>query len=111
MVSGQRTFMILFRQLLRNTCTVVVLLISAPYNRTVLTFVLKILTSIMFGSCFEFHMFFNYRDVVLTLPIFAFTSAPDLPRSSIMLSRYGKVSTSSRASASSVVKLMFSLLY
>ncbi|VDO55922.1 unnamed protein product [Schistosoma margrebowiei] len=52
MVSGQWMLSILRRQLFINTCTflmmvVVVLQVSAPYSRTALTFVLKILTLIL----------------------------------------------------------------
>ncbi|VDO63737.1 unnamed protein product [Schistosoma curassoni] len=48
MVSSQRTINILRRQLFINTCTflmmvVVILQVLAPYSRTALTFVLKIL--------------------------------------------------------------------
>ncbi|VDP44556.1 unnamed protein product [Schistosoma mattheei] len=71
MVSGQqRTLSILRRQLFINTCiflmvVIVVLQVSAPYSRTALTLVLKILTLILVDSCFEFHMFFNCRNVAL----------------------------------------------
>ncbi|VDO88968.1 unnamed protein product [Schistosoma curassoni] len=116
MVSGQWMLSILRRQLFMNTCTflmvvVVVLQVSAPYSRTALTFVLKILTFILVESCFEFHMFFNCRNATLALPILAFTSAFDPPFSSMMLSRYVKDSTSSRVSPSSAIGLMFSVLY
>ncbi|CAH8556575.1 unnamed protein product, partial [Schistosoma bovis] len=52
MVSGRRTFSILCRQLFINTCTfsiivVLVLHVSIPYSRTVLTFILMILTLIL----------------------------------------------------------------
>ncbi|VDP26592.1 unnamed protein product [Schistosoma margrebowiei] len=95
MVSGQWMLSILRRQLFINTCTflmmvVVVLQVSAPYSRTALTLVLKILTLILVGNCFEFHMFFNCRNAVLALPILAFTSASEPPCSSIMLPRYVK---------------------
>ncbi|VDO49544.1 unnamed protein product [Schistosoma margrebowiei] len=58
MVSGQRTFNILRRKLFINTCTflmmvVVAFQVSAPYSRTVLTFVLKILTSMLTDSCLD----------------------------------------------------------
>ncbi|VDP60017.1 unnamed protein product [Schistosoma mattheei] len=64
MVSDQRTLSILRRQLFINTCTflimvVVVLHVSVPFSRTILTFVLKILTLMLADNCFEFHMFFN----------------------------------------------------
>ncbi|VDP84625.1 unnamed protein product [Schistosoma mattheei] len=65
----------------------------------------------MTDSCFEFHMFFNCRNAVLDLPILAFTSISHSPRSSMMLSRYVKPSTSSRVSPRSVIGLLFSVLY
>ncbi|VDP20556.1 unnamed protein product [Schistosoma margrebowiei] len=45
--------------LLINTCifwmiSFIVLQVSAPYSRTILTFVLKILTLVLVDSCFEF---------------------------------------------------------
>ncbi|VDP28462.1 unnamed protein product [Schistosoma margrebowiei] len=52
---------------------------------TVLTLVLKILTLILVDSCFEFHMFFNCRNVVLAFPILAFMSASGPPCLSMML--------------------------
>ncbi|VDP75230.1 unnamed protein product [Schistosoma curassoni] len=83
MVSGQWMLSIMRRQLFINTCTflmmvVVVLQVSAPYSRTTLTFVLKILTLILVESCFEFHIFFNCRNATFALPILAFTSASEL---------------------------------
>ncbi|CAH8574335.1 unnamed protein product [Schistosoma guineensis] len=115
MVSGQWMLSILRRQLFINTCTflivvVVVLQVSAPYSRTALTFVLKILTLILVESCFEFHMFFNCRNAALALPILAFTSASEPPCPSTMLPRYVKDSTSSRVSPSRVIGLLFSAL-
>ncbi|VDO57604.1 unnamed protein product [Schistosoma margrebowiei] len=52
MVSGQWILNILCRQLFINTCTflmmiVVVFEVSAPYSRTILTLVLKIVTLIL----------------------------------------------------------------
>ncbi|VDO84127.1 unnamed protein product [Schistosoma curassoni] len=90
---------------------VVVLEVSAPYNRTVSTFVLKILTLILVESCFEFHIFFNCRNAVLAFPILTFTSASEPPCSLVMLPRYVNDSTSSRVSPSRVIGLMFSVLY
>ncbi|CAH8484277.1 unnamed protein product [Schistosoma guineensis] len=58
---------------------VVVLQVSAPYSRTALTFVLKIVTLILVASCFELHMFSNFRNAALNLSILAFTSASDPP--------------------------------
>ncbi|VDP00500.1 unnamed protein product [Schistosoma margrebowiei] len=115
MVSGQWMLSILRRQLFINTCTflmvvVVVLQVSAPYSRTDLTLVLKILTLILVESCFEFHMFFNCRNAVLALPILAFTSASKPPCSSMMLPRYMKDSTFSRVLPSRVIGLLFSAL-
>ncbi|VDO93666.1 unnamed protein product [Schistosoma margrebowiei] len=115
MVFDQWMLSILLRQLFINTCTffmllVVVFQVSAPYRRTALTLVLKILTLILVESCFEFHMFFNCRNAVLALPILAFTSASEPPCSSMMLPRYVKDSTSSRVSPSRVIGLLFSAL-
>ncbi|VDP68495.1 unnamed protein product [Schistosoma curassoni] len=103
MVCGQWMLSILRRQPFISTCTflmmaVVVLQVSAPYSRTVLTFVLKILTLKLVESCFEFHMFFNCRNATLALPILVFTSASEPPCSSMMLPRYVQDSTSSRVS-------------
>ena len=104
MVSSQRTLSNLRRQLFISICTfvmmmvVVVLQVSAPYSRTVLTFVLKILTLILVDSCLDFHMFFDYSSAAFAKPILAFTSTSDPPCSSVMLLRYVKVSISSRAS-------------
>ncbi|CAH8676192.1 unnamed protein product [Schistosoma rodhaini] len=107
-VSGHRIRSILRRQLLINTCifwimAFVVLHVSAPYRRTVLTFVLKILTLVLVDNCFELQMFFSCKYAALALPIRALTSASDPPCSSMMLPRYVKVSTSSKASPSSVI--------
>ncbi|VDP36214.1 unnamed protein product [Schistosoma margrebowiei] len=115
MVSGQWILSILRRQLFINTCTflmmvVVVLQVSAPYSRTTLMFVLKILTSILIESCFEFHMFFNCRNAVLALQILAFTSTSEPPCPSVMLPKYVKDSTSSRVSPSRVIGLLFFVL-
>ncbi|VDP38930.1 unnamed protein product [Schistosoma margrebowiei] len=115
MVSGQWMLSILRRQLFINTCTllmmvIVVLQVSAPYSRTALTFVLKILTLILVENCFEFHMFFNCRNAVLALLILAFTSASEPPCSSMVLPRYVKDSTSSRIPPSRVIELLFSAL-
>ncbi|VDO55175.1 unnamed protein product [Schistosoma margrebowiei] len=115
MVSDQWMLSILPRQLFINTCTflmmvVVVLQVLAPYSRTALTFVLKILTLILSESCFEFHMFFNCRNAVLALPILAFTCASEPPCSSIMLPRYVEDSTSSRVLPSRVIGLLFPAL-
>ena len=107
-VSGHRIRRILHRQLLINTCifwmmTFVVLQVFVPYSRTVFTFVLKILTLVLVDNCFQFQMFFSCRYAALALPILALTSASDPPCSSMMLPRYVKVSTSSKASPSSVI--------
>ncbi|VDP45061.1 unnamed protein product [Schistosoma mattheei] len=85
-VSGQRTLSILRKQLFINTFTflmmvVAVLQVSAPYSKTVLAFVLMILTLTLVDICFEFHMSFNCRNAILALPILAFTSASDPPHS------------------------------
>ncbi|VDP30908.1 unnamed protein product [Schistosoma margrebowiei] len=116
MVSGQWLLSILRRQLFINTCTflmmvVVVLQVSAPYSKTALTFVLKILTLLLVKSCFEFHIFFNCRNAALALPILAFTSTSEPPCSSIMLPKYVKDSTSSKVSPPIVIGFLFSVLY
>ncbi|KAH9591154.1 hypothetical protein MS3_00003545 [Schistosoma haematobium] len=99
-----------------NTCILwmmvfVVLQVSAPYSRTVLTFVLKIQILVLVDSCFEFQMFFNCKYAALALPIRAFTSASDPPCSSMMLPKYIKVSTSSKSSQSIVTGLEHAVLY
>ncbi|KAH9594125.1 hypothetical protein MS3_00004045 [Schistosoma haematobium] len=115
-VSGERTRNILCRQLLINTCifwmmAFVVLQVSAPYRRTVLTFVLKIPTLMLaVDSCFELQMFFSYRDAALALPTRPFTSASDPSCSSVILPKYVKVFTSSK-SPSSKNWLVHVLLY
>ncbi|VDO69139.1 unnamed protein product [Schistosoma margrebowiei] len=105
----------MLRQLLINTCIFwmmdfVVLQVSAPYSRTVLTFVLKILTFVLVDSCFEFHTFFNCRNAALAFPILALTFASDPPWSSTMVFRYVEDSISSRASPSLVIELVFAML-
>ncbi|CAH8603390.1 unnamed protein product [Schistosoma mattheei] len=77
----------------------VVLQVSAPYNRSVLTFVLKILTLVLVDSCFGFLMFFSRKYATLALPIRAFTSASDPP------------CTSSKSSLSIVIGLVHAVLY
>ncbi|KAH9590771.1 hypothetical protein MS3_00001137 [Schistosoma haematobium] len=88
-----------------------VLQVSASYSRTVLTFVLKILSLTLVASCFEFHVFFSRGNAPLALPIHAFISASDPPCLSITLPGMLKVSTSSRASPSIVVWLVLAVLY
>ncbi|VDP08662.1 unnamed protein product [Schistosoma margrebowiei] len=56
-------------------------------------------------------MLFNCRNASLTLSILELTSASNPPRSSIILFRYVKFSTCSRVSPSSVVGLVFFVLY
>ncbi|VDO86038.1 unnamed protein product [Schistosoma margrebowiei] len=69
------------------------------------------MTLILVESCFEFHMFFNCRNVALASSILIFTSASEPPCTSMVLSRYVKDSTSSRVSPSRVIRLLFSVLY
>ncbi|VDO86179.1 unnamed protein product [Schistosoma curassoni] len=88
MVSGQRTLSILSRQLIDSTKFYLFDDDCGSSPSTVLTFVLKIPT---------------LMNETLALPIHAFTSAPDPPRSSMMLPRYVKDFTSSRATATIVV--------
>ncbi|VDO70826.1 unnamed protein product [Schistosoma margrebowiei] len=116
MVSGQRTFIMLGRQLFISTCkflmvVVVVLEVSPLYSRTILTSVLKIVTLVSVKRCFDFHMFFDCRNAVLALPILAFKSASDAPRLSMILPRCVKLSTSSTVSLSDAIGLLFSVLY
>ncbi|CAH8675836.1 unnamed protein product [Schistosoma rodhaini] len=101
-VSGKRFRGILCRQLLINTC---IFWMMAPYNRTVFIFVL-----VLVDSCFEFQMFFNCKYVALALMIRAFTFALDPPCSSMLLSRYVEVFTSSKPSPSCVIRLMHVVL-
>ncbi|KAH9596303.1 hypothetical protein MS3_00002021 [Schistosoma haematobium] len=90
----------------------VVLQVFASYSRTILTFVLKILTLVLVDNRFEFEMFFSCKYATLALPIRAFTSASDLPCSSIMLPiTYVKVFTSSKCYPSSVIGLLHAELY
>ncbi|VDP60014.1 unnamed protein product [Schistosoma curassoni] len=84
---------------------------SAPYSRTVLTFVLKILTLVFFDSCSEFQMLFSCTYAALALPISAFTSASNPTCSSMMLPRYVKGFTSSKSSTSIVTALVHAVLY
>lgn len=115
-VSGQWVWSILSRQLFINTCTflimvVVILHVSAPYNKTVSTFVLKILTLSLVDNCLEFLMFFNCRNAVLSLPISAFVSTLDFFCSWMMQFRYVKISTFSTAYLSSTILLVLIVLY
>ncbi|CAH8480649.1 unnamed protein product [Schistosoma intercalatum] len=89
----------------------VVFQVSASYSRTVLTFVLKILTLVLVDGCFEFQMFFSCKYAALALPIRAFTSASDPLCSPMMLPRYVKVFTSSKSSPSIVIGLVHAVLY
>ncbi|VDP39501.1 unnamed protein product [Schistosoma curassoni] len=80
----------LCRQLFINTCTflmmvVAVLQVFAPYSRTVLTFVLKIVTLALVDNCFKFQMFFGCKYAALAFPIRTFKSASDPPCSSVLL--------------------------
>lgn len=72
MLSSQRIWSILHRQLFMNTCTfltiaLVALQVSSPYNRTVSTFVLQILTLVLSGSFFTFQM----PDIVRSWALFS----------------------------------------
>lgn len=71
-IFDERTLSTLCRRLFMNTCTfsmtvVIALQDSALYRRTVLTFVFKIVTSILVGSYFEFRMSFNCRNAAVAL--------------------------------------------
>ncbi|VDO58550.1 unnamed protein product [Schistosoma curassoni] len=83
-VSDQWIRSILRKQLLINTCifwmmAFVVLQVSTPYSRTVLTFVLKPVTLVLIDSCFELQMFFICKYAALALSTLAFTSTSDPP--------------------------------
>lgn len=89
----------------------VVLNVSAQYYRIVLTFVLKILVLMLADNSFEFLILFTCRNAAIALLIRDFTYASYIPCLSMMLLRYVKISTSSRASPSSVIGLVISELY
>ncbi|VDO72792.1 unnamed protein product [Schistosoma mattheei] len=81
------------------------------HSRTVLTFVLKILTLMLVDSCFEFQMFLSCKYAALAFPISAFTSASDPPCSSMILTKYVKIFTFSKSSPSIVTCLVHAVLY
>uniref|UniRef100_A0A183KGD4 Secreted protein n=1 Tax=Schistosoma curassoni TaxID=6186 RepID=A0A183KGD4_9TREM len=63
------------RQLFINTCTflmmvLVVLQVLTAYNRTKLTFALKIVTLTLVDSCFESRIFFNCRNAALAIRLY-----------------------------------------
>ena len=89
----------------------VVLQVSAPDSRSVLTFALKILTLILADSYFESHMFSSCRDAALDMSILVFTSAPDPACLSTTLPRYVKMCTFSRASLSIVIALVLCVAF
>ncbi|VDP37542.1 unnamed protein product [Schistosoma mattheei] len=66
-VSGQRIRSILHKQLLINICIfwMMAFVVSTPHSRTVLTFVLQILTLVLVDGCFEFQMFSNCKYAAL----------------------------------------------
>ena len=107
MVSGQWIWRILLRQLLTKVCTLlmvvlVILHVSAPYNKTIFTLELNNRIFVRDDSTLELQMFFSCRNATLALPILALTSASVPPRLLMTLPRYVKVSTSSSAFPSSV---------
>ncbi|KAH9581565.1 hypothetical protein MS3_00008667 [Schistosoma haematobium] len=69
----------------------IVLQALALYSRSVLTFLLKIVTLILVDGCFELLLLFSCRNAFLGLPILAFTSASDPPRSSVIPPRMAMV--------------------
>ncbi|VDO88924.1 unnamed protein product [Schistosoma margrebowiei] len=71
---------------------------GSSYSRTVLTFVLKIVTLVLVDSCYEFNIFFNYTNAILSL-----TSVSDSHCLSVVLPRYVTIFTSSRASLTTVI--------
>lgn len=90
---------------------VVILQVPTPYNRTFLTFVLKILTVALADSHFKFQISFDFKNTALTLPILALTSVSDSPCLPIILLRYAKVSTSSRTLLSSLFWFLLTTLH
>lgn len=58
--------------------------VSSPYNRTVLTWVLKILTSVLWDNCFAFQILFIWKNTVFAFPICALTSESDRSSLSMM---------------------------
>lgn len=61
--------------------------------------------------CFESHMLFKCRDAVLDLTVCAFISVSDPSRLSMVMLVYVKLSKSNRASPSSVLRSVSSMLY
>ena len=76
------------------TFVFVVLHVSAPYNRTALTFQLKILNFVFPPISFDFQMLFNWIKAAQALPILALMSASDSPNLSTILPKYINDSTS-----------------
>ena len=108
MLSGQWIWRILLRQLLTKVCTLlmvvlVILHVSAPYNKTIFTLELNNRIFVRDDSTLELQMFFSCRNATLALPILALTSASVPTRLLMTLPRYVKVSTSSSAFPSSVI--------
>ncbi|CAH8481001.1 unnamed protein product [Schistosoma mattheei] len=94
-VSGQRNRSTLRREPLISTCifwimAFVILHVSTPYSRTVLTFVLRFLTLVLVDSCFKLQIFFSCKYATHASPIRAFTSASRLVCSSMILPKYVK---------------------
>lgn len=90
MICSQCIWRILYDLVFINACVflmvfVVVLQVSASYNRTVLMFALKIVTLVFSVGFFEFHMFFSCGNAVLTLTIRALATVSDPLCLSIML--------------------------
>ena len=103
MSSGHQTQRILLRQLLTKDrilfmVVTMVLHVSAPYIRTALTTVLKILTLFYKERTLDFQMLSSWRKVTLALSIPALTFASITPCVSTTLPIYLKCSTSSIAS-------------
>lgn len=107
MVSDQRIWRILPRQLLMKVCTFlmvvfVVLHVSAPYRSTDLTLELNSLIFVRVDTALKLQMFFSYKYAALALAILALTSASVPPCLLMMLPRYVKASTSSSSLPRSV---------
>ena len=76
---------------------IAVLQFSGQCNKMFLKLALETQTLVLSDGCFEFRMFFNLRDAAFALPSHAFTYPSDSPCLPMMLLRFMKVSTSSKA--------------
>ena len=88
---------------------VVVLHVSAPYNNTDFTFVLKSLILVWIDRSLAVQIFFRSMKAVLALLILILTSASVPPSLSTMLPRYVNVSISSSALPSSMIGVVLTV--